>query len=66
MRLRLSTKFTAISCGTLLVIMVIFALIHVEALKESFFNEAVYEADTLSEMLQRATYYQMLEDDRTS
>jgi two-component system NtrC family sensor kinase len=44
--------------------MAMFAFFHVDKLNKSFFDQAVYEADSLSEMLIRTTYYQMLEDDR--
>lgn len=64
MHLRLASKYTAISCTALLVIMFTFAFFHVNTLRESFFNEARYEADTLSEMILHNSYYLMLEDDR--
>lgn len=64
MRLRLSSKYVGISCAAFLLIMLGFAFIHVETLRQSFFDESIYEADTLGEMLQRNTYYLMLDDDR--
>jgi len=64
MRLKLSSKYVGISCAAFLVIMLLFAFLHVEALQNSFSEEAVYEADTLSEMMLRNTYYLMLDDDR--
>ncbi len=64
MRFKLSTKYVGLSCTTFLIIMVCFALLHVLALKKSFTEESIYEADSLSEMLLRNTYYQMLYDDR--
>jgi len=66
MRLKLSSKFVGISCAAFLGIMLVFAFIHVEALRESFLEESIYEADTLGEMLLRNTYYLMLDDDRTT
>lgn len=64
MGIRLSSKYVGISSFTFLVIMLIFAFLHVEALQKSFFEESIYEADTLSDMLLRNTYYLMLDDDR--
>ncbi len=64
MRIKLSTKFVGLSCTTFLIIMLCFAFLHVVALKESFTEESIYEADTLSEMMLRNTYYLMLDDDR--
>lgn len=64
MHLKLAIKYTAFSCCALLITMFVFAFFHVDKLNKSFFDEAVYEADTLSEMLLRSTYHQMLEDDR--
>ncbi len=64
MHLKLASKYTSFSCCALLVTMFMFAFFHVDKLNKSFFDEAVYEADTLSEMLLRTTYHQMLEDDR--
>ena len=64
MQLKLASKYTSFSCCALLVTMFVFAFFHVDKLNKSFFDEAVYEADALSEMLLRTTYHQMLEDDR--
>lgn len=64
MQLKLASKYTAISCTALLVIMFTFAFFNVNTLKDSFFAEAMYEADTLSEMILHNSYYLMLEDDR--
>jgi len=64
MQLKLASKYTAISCTALLVIMFTFAFFNVKTLRESFFAEAMYEADTLSEMILRNSHYLMLEDDR--
>lgn len=64
MQLKLASKYTAISCTALLVIMFTFAFFHVNTLRESFLNEAMYEADTLSEMILRNSHYLMMEDDR--
>lgn len=64
MQLKLASKYTAISCTALLVIMFTFAFFHVNTLRESFFAEAMYEADTLSEMILHNSHYLMLEDDR--
>ncbi len=64
MQLKLASKYTAISCTALLIIMFTFAFFHVNTLRESFFDEAMYEADTLSEMILHNSYYLMLEDDR--
>ncbi len=64
MRFKLSTKYVVLSCMTFLIIMFCFALLHVLALKRSFTEESIHEADSLSEMLLRNTYYQMLYDDR--
>lgn len=64
MHLKLASKYTSFSCIALLITMVMFAFFHVEKLNKSFFDQAIYEADSLSEMLLRTTYYQMLEGDR--
>jgi two-component system NtrC family sensor kinase len=64
MQLKLASKYTAISCTALLVIMFTFAFFHVNTLRESFFEEALYEADTLSEMILHNSHYLMMEDDR--
>jgi len=64
MQLKLASKYTAISCTALLVIMFSFALFHVNTLRESFFSEAMYETDTLSEMILHNTHYLMLNNDR--
>ena len=64
MHLKLASKYTSFSCCALLVTMFVFAFFHVEKLNKTFFDEAVYEADALGEMLLRTTYHQMLEDDR--
>lgn len=64
MQLKLASKYTAISCTALLIIMFTFAFFHVNTLRESFLDEARYEADTLSEMILHNSYYLMLEDDR--
>lgn len=64
MHLKLASKYTAISCTALLVIMFAFAVFHVSTLRESFLDESRYEADTLSEMILHNSYYLMLEDDR--
>jgi two-component system, NtrC family, sensor kinase len=66
MGFRLASKYVGVSCAAFLVIMLVFAFIHVVALRNNFFQEAVYEADSLGEMLQRNTYYLMLDDDRTT
>ncbi len=64
MHLKLASKYTSFSCCVLLITMFVFAFFHVEKLNRTFFDEAVYEADALGEMLLRTTYHQMLEDDR--
>jgi two-component system NtrC family sensor kinase len=64
MHLKLASKYTAISCTALLIIMFTFAFFNVKTLRDSFFEEAMYEADSLSEMILRNSYYLMLEDDR--
>lgn len=64
MQLKLASKYTAISCTALLIIMFTFAFFHVNTLRESFLAEAMYEADTLSEMILHNSHYLMMEDDR--
>ncbi|WP_303721559.1 ATP-binding protein [Malonomonas rubra] len=64
MQLKLASKYTAISCTALLVIMFTFAFFNVSTLRESFLAESMYEADTLSEMILHNSYYLMMEDDR--
>ncbi len=64
MQLKLASKYTAISCTALLVIMFTFAFFHVNTLRESFLDEARYEADSLSEMILHNSHYLMMEDDR--
>ncbi|SHJ21335.1 two-component system, NtrC family, sensor kinase [Malonomonas rubra DSM 5091] len=64
MQLKLASKYTAISCTALLVIMFTFAFFHVNTLRESFLAEAMYEADTLSEMILHNSHYLMLKNDR--
>ncbi|WP_020676587.1 ATP-binding protein [Geopsychrobacter electrodiphilus] len=64
MHLKLASKYTCFSCGVLIITMLVFTFFHITKLKRTFLDEAVYEADTLNEILQRTTYHQMLNDDR--
>lgn len=64
MHLKLASKYTVFSCCALLFTMFFFAIFHIDEQNKNFLNEAIYDADALSEMLLRTTYHQMLEDDR--
>lgn len=64
MRIRLITKFTLVTSTVLLMTMGLFAYSNIQALKDSFLQEAIHDVDDLSETIIRTTHYQMLEDDR--
>ncbi|BBA69138.1 sensor histidine kinase [Geobacter sulfurreducens] len=64
MRLSLLAKFTIATSFVLLVTMGLFAYINVEQLEKLLFEEAVSDADKLSETIIRTTHYHMLEDNR--
>jgi len=65
LRLKLTTKYAIITGSVLLATTAMFAIVNIETLKTGAFDEAVRDADNMSETILRTTHYQMLEADRT-
>lgn len=63
MRLSLTHKLTIATSAILIVTMTLFAWLNVEILKKILLEEAVAEADKLSETIIRTTHHQMLDND---
>jgi two-component system NtrC family sensor kinase len=61
-RLSLITKLTVAISAVLFVTMALFAYINIEQLEKLLFEEAVLDADKLSETMIRSTHYHMLEN----
>jgi two-component system, NtrC family, sensor kinase len=64
MRLKLISKLTISASVVLIVFMAIFAYVNLTALRKLLLEEAILDADKLSETIIRTTHYQMLENDR--
>jgi two-component system, NtrC family, sensor kinase len=64
LRLRLLSKLTISINLVLLLFMALFAYINLETIKKLLLEEAVTDADKMSESVIRATHHQMLHDDR--
>jgi two-component system, NtrC family, sensor kinase len=64
LRLSLIAKLAVSTSLVLLVFMALFAYFNIETLKKIFLEEAISDADKLSEAIIKTTHYQMLEDDR--
>lgn len=64
MRLSLITKLTIATSLVLLTFMALFAYINLEALEKLLQEEAISDADKLSETIIKTTHYQMLENNQ--
>jgi two-component system, NtrC family, sensor kinase len=64
LRLSLIAKLAVSTSLVLLVFMALFAYFNIETLKKIFLEEAISDADKLSDAIIKTTHYQMLEDDR--
>lgn len=64
MRLRLTTKFGIFRSIILLATMGVFAYLCVSTLEDVYLQEAIADADNLSETIIRSAHYHMLENDR--
>ena len=64
MRIQLAIRYTAISSVVLLIVMSISAMIHIDKVQKVFAENALQEADVLSEMILRDSHHLMLRDDR--
>lgn len=64
MRLKLTTKFTIIRSVILIATMLIFAFFCIKSLEDVYLQEAISDADILSETIIRSAHYHMLENDR--
>ncbi len=62
MRTRLAIRFTAISSIILLIVMSISAVLHIDKVQKVFTENAMQEADVLSEMILRDSHHLMLAD----
>ncbi|HEX5773804.1 MAG TPA: ATP-binding protein [Geomobilimonas sp.] len=64
LRLSLIAKLAISTSLVLLVFMALFAYINIETLEKIFLQEAVSDAENLSEAIIKTTHHQMLDDDR--
>lgn len=64
MRLSLITKLTIATSVVLLTFMTIFAYVNLDALEKLLTEEAISDADKLSETIIKTTHYQMLENNQ--
>ncbi|GFE56357.1 HAMP domain-containing sensor histidine kinase [Geobacter sp. AOG1] len=64
LRLSLIAKLAISTSLVLLVFMALFAYINIETLQKIFLDEAVSDAENLSESIIKTTHHQMLDDDR--
>ncbi|KAF0219605.1 MAG: two-component system NtrC family sensor [Geobacteraceae bacterium] len=64
MRLSLITKLTIATSLVLLTFMTVFAYVNLEALEKLLIEEAISDADKLSETIIKTTHYQMLENNQ--
>jgi two-component system NtrC family sensor kinase len=64
LRQSLISKFSISTGIVLLLAIALFALVNLSTLKEAFFQEAMDEVESVSEILLRATHFHMLEDNR--
>jgi len=64
LRLSLIAKLAVSTSLVLLVFMALFAYFNIETLKKIFLEEAISDADKLSEAIIKTTHHQMLDDDR--
>lgn len=64
LRISLIFKLTIATCLILLVFMLFFAYINITAIKTMLLEEAISDADKLSETIIKTTHYEMLEDNR--
>ncbi len=64
MRIQLAIRYTAISSFVLLIVMSVSAIIHIDKVQKVFAENALQEADVLTEMILRDSYHLMLRDDR--
>ena len=64
MVIRLNTKLNISTSLVLLFFMALFAYINIKTLQQTLLQEAMSDADKLSDAIIKTTHYQMLEDDR--
>lgn len=64
MKIRLATKLAMTRSLIIFVTMVIFAYLCITSVEKMYLNEAIADADTLSETIIRSLNYHMLDDDR--
>lgn len=62
-KIKLATKLNVSRSLILLVTMIVFAYLCITSLEKMYLNEAIADADTLSETIIRSVNYHMLEDD---
>lgn len=63
-RLKLISKLTISASAVLIIFMAIFAYVNLATMRKLLLEEAILDADKLSETIIKTTHYQMLEDDR--
>lgn len=63
MKIKLATKLTVTRSLILLVTMIVFAYLCITSVEKMYLNEAIADADILSETIIRSVNYHMLEDD---
>lgn len=64
MKIKLATKLTITRSLILLVTMIVFAYLCITSVEKMYLNEAIADADILTETIIRSVNYHMLEDDR--